>query len=97
MKMLLLAEVILSKKSVDVESGKAVFQVYFKNPQVVMNEDGTQEVLPDIGKAKCSHPVSKGLHLFLVKITFYQGKIYYTVLSEIKDSSLAEAVWAEVK
>ncbi len=40
MKMFMLVEVILSKKSVNPESGKVVYQSFFNNAKKVMGEDG---------------------------------------------------------
>ncbi len=90
MKMLMLAEVILSKKSVNPETGKVVYQVFFNNPQVVKNEDGTEGVLPANGKVKCDYPLSVGWHLLVIKISSYQGQIFYTAIKEIKDPKIVQ-------
>lgn len=90
MKMLMLVEVILSKKSVNPETGKVVYQVYFNNPQSVKNEDGTFGVLPANGKVKCDQPLSRGWHLLVVKISSYEGQIFYTAIKEVKDPKVVQ-------
>ena len=92
MKMFMLVEVILSKKSVNPETGKVVYQAYFNNTKKVMGEDGKEGFLPETGKVKFDQQLSKGWHLLTVKISNYQGQIFYTGLSEIKDPKIIQAL-----
>lgn len=92
MKTFMLVEVILSKKSVNPETGKVVYQVYFNNPQSVKNDDGTIGILPANGKVKCDWPLAKGPHLLLIKISSYEGQIFYTAIKEIKDQKVIQSL-----
>lgn len=92
MKMFMLVEVILSKKSVNPETGKVVYQSFFNNAKKVMGEDGKEGFLPDTGKVKFEQPLAKGWHLLMVKISTYQGQVFYTGLKEIKDPKIIQAL-----
>ncbi len=92
MKMLMLVEVILSKKSVNPETGKVVYQSFFNNSKKAMGEDGKEGFLPETGKVKFEQPLPKGWHLLLVKISTYQGNIFFTGLKEIKDPKIIQAL-----
>ena len=92
MKMFMLVEVILSKKSVNPETGKVVYQSFFNNAKKVMGEDGKEGFLPDTGKVKFEQPLSKGWHLLLVKISTYENNVFFTGLKEIKDPKIIQTL-----
>jgi len=92
MKMFMLVEVILSKKSVNPETGKVVYQSFFNNAKKVMGEDGKEAFLPDTGKVKSEQALSRGWHLLLVKISTYESNVFYTSLKEIKDPKIIQAL-----
>lgn len=46
MKMFMLVEVILSKKSVNPETGKVVYRSFFNNAKKVMGETGRRDFCP---------------------------------------------------
>ena len=90
--MYLLIEVIVSKKSVNSDTGKVAYQVFFSNPKKIVGEDGREDLLPETGKVKFDQPLSKGPHLLLVKTSTYQGQVFYTGIKEVKDAKLVEAL-----
>lgn len=92
MKMFMLVEVILSKKSVNPESGKVVYQSFFNNAKKVVGEYGKEGFLRDTGKIKFDQPLSKGQHLLVVKSSTYQGQAFYTGPKEIKDPKIIQAL-----
>ena len=92
MKMFMIVEVILSKKSVNPETGKVVYQSFFNNAKKVMGEDGKEGFLPETGKVKFEQPLSKGWHLLLVKISTYENNVFFTGLKEIKDPKIIQSL-----
>ena len=90
--MFLLVDVILSKKSVNTEKGTTAYQIFFHNPKKIVGENGQEDLLPETGRVKFDHPLSKGSHLLLVKISVYQGQIFYTAIKEVKDAKIIEAL-----
>lgn len=92
MKVFMLVDVLMSKKSVNPESGKVVYQVFFTNTKKVVGDDGKDILLPETAKLKFDQPLGKGPHLLMVRITTYQNQVFYTGLKEIKDPKTIQAL-----
>lgn len=92
MRMYLLIDVIVSKETVNPEKGTTAYQVFFSYPKKIIGMDKQEALLPETGKIKSEHPLSKGLHLLLVKISTYQGQVFYTAIKEVKDAKLVEVL-----
>lgn len=90
--MFLLVDVILSKKTVNPDKGTTAYQIFFNNPKKIVGENGQEDLLPETGKVKFDHALSKGPHLLLVKISTYQGQVFYTAIKEVKDAKIVEAL-----
>lgn len=92
MKMYLMVDVILSKKSVNPDTGKVLYQVFFNDAKKIVGEDGQEGSLPSTGKVKFHEALPKGRHLLLVRTSTYQGQIFYTGIKAIKDPKVIQAL-----